>query len=81
MFGHYSTTVAGRKGMRRLAIFYLPSAMVFAAKLIPDRRRVQAVQVAQLRDGHPDCFRDDAPALFDLPNKGRSNQSSPNGSP
>src|SRR6266568_4541685 len=71
MFGHYSTTVAGRKSMRRIAIFYLAGAMVFAANLIPDGRRVRTFRVAKLRDRRPDWFRDDALALFDLLQQGK----------
>jgi NADPH2:quinone reductase len=71
MFGHYSTTVAGRKNMRRMAIFYLAGAMVFAANLIPDGRRVQTFQVAKLQDRHPDWFRGDVLALFELLQQGK----------
>ena len=52
--------------MRRMAVFYLSGAMVFAANLVPDGKRVLPFQVAKLRDRHPEWFREDATTLFDL---------------
>src|SRR5512138_144527 len=66
MYGHYATTIAGRKSARRLALFYLSGALLFAGNLIPGGRRVEAFQVAKLRDRHPEWFRRDAATLFEL---------------
>jgi NADPH:quinone reductase len=71
MFGHYSTLVEGRKSVRRMAVFYLSAAMVFAANLVPDGKRVLPFQVAKLRDRHPEWFREDATTLFDLLSEGK----------
>lgn len=71
MFGHYSTLVGGRKSVRRMAVFYLSAAMVFAANLVPDGKRVLPFQVAKLRDRHPEWFREDATTLFDLLSEGK----------
>lgn len=66
LFGHYSTLVGGRKSLRRLVVFYLSGALVVAANLLPNGRRVLTFQVAKLRDRHPDWFREDASALLRL---------------
>jgi NADPH2:quinone reductase len=66
MYGHYGTTVAGRKSARRVALFYLSGALAFASNLLPDGKRVLAFQVAKLRDRHPGWFREDATTLFEL---------------
>lgn len=66
MYGHYGTTVGGRKSARRIALFYLAGALVFAGNVLPNRKRVLAFQVAKLRDRHPAWFREDAAALFEL---------------
>ena len=66
MYGHYGTTVGGRKSARRLAVFYLSSALVFAGNLLPNGKRVLTFQVAKLRDRHPTWFREDAAVLFEL---------------
>jgi NADPH2:quinone reductase len=66
MYGHYGTTVAGRRNVRRVAVFYLSGALVFAGNLLPNGKRVLAFQVAKLRDRHPEWFREDATALFEL---------------
>jgi NADPH2:quinone reductase len=71
MFGHYSTLVGGRKSVRRMAVFYLSAAMVFAANLVPDGKRVLSFQVAKLRDRHPEWFREDATTLFGLLSEGK----------
>ena len=71
MFGHYSTLAGGRKSVRRMAVFYLSGAMVFAANLVPDGKRVLPFQVAKLRDRHPEWFREDATTLFDLLSEGK----------
>lgn len=54
MYGHYSTTVGGRKSARRIAVFYLSGALVFAGNLLPNGKRVLAFQVAKLRDRRPE---------------------------
>jgi NADPH2:quinone reductase len=64
MYGHYGTTVGGRKSARRVALFYLSGALVFAGNLLPDGKRVRAFQVAKLRDRHPEWFQADATTLF-----------------
>ena len=69
MYGHYGTTIGGRKSARRIALFYLAGALVFAGNLLPNRKRVLAFQVAKLRDRHPTWFREDAAALFELLSK------------
>jgi hypothetical protein len=66
MYGHYGTTVGGRKSARKAALFYLSGALVFAANVLPNGKRVLAFQVAKLRDQHPEWFREDAATLFDL---------------
>ncbi len=66
MYGHYGTTIGGRKSARRIALFYLTGALVFAGNLLPNGKRVLAFQVAKLRDRHPTWFRNDAAALFEL---------------
>jgi NADPH2:quinone reductase len=66
MYGHYGTTVGGRKNARKVALFYLSGALVFAGNLLPNGKRVLAFQVAKLRDRHPGWFRQDATALFEL---------------
>ena len=66
MYGHYGTTVGGRKNAHGIAVFYLTGALVFAGNLLPNGKRVLAFQVAKLRDRHPAWFRDDAGALFEL---------------
>jgi len=66
MYGHYGTTIGGRKSARRIAMFYLTGALVFAGNLLPNGKRVLAFQVAKLRDRHPSWFREDAIALFEL---------------
>jgi NADPH2:quinone reductase len=66
MYGHYGTTIGGRKSARRMAGFYIIGAVVFAANVLPNRKRVLAFQVAKLRDRHPEWFREDAAALFEL---------------
>ena len=66
MYGHYGTTVGGRKSVRRVALFYLAGLLVFAANILPDGRRVRTFQVAKLRDQHPEWFREDAATLFEL---------------
>jgi NADPH2:quinone reductase len=66
MYGHYGTTVGGRRSARRIALFYLYGASVFAGNLLPNGKRVVAFQVAKLRDRHPEWFREDATALFEL---------------
>ena len=66
MYGHYGTTIGGRKSTRRMAVFYLTGALVFAGNLLPNGRHVVAFQVAKLRDRHPEWFREDAAALFEL---------------
>jgi NADPH2:quinone reductase len=66
MYGHYGTTVGGRKSARKAALFYLSGALVFAGNLLPNGKRVLAFQVAKLRDRHPEWFREDATTLFDL---------------
>ena len=66
MYGHYGTTIGGRKSTRRLAVFYLTGALVFAGNLLPNGKRVLTFQVAKLRDRHPAWFREDAAALFQL---------------
>lgn len=71
MYGHYGTTVAGRKSARRVVLFYLSGALVFASNLVPDGKTVRAFQVAKLRDRHPDWFRADATTLFDLLAEGK----------
>jgi NADPH:quinone reductase len=71
MYGHYGTTVGGRKSARRVALFYLSGALVFAGNLLPDGKRVRAFQVAKLRDRHPGWFRQDATTLFELLAEGK----------
>ena len=71
MYGHYGTTVGGPKSARKVALFYLSGALVFAGNLLPDGRRVRAFQVAKLRDRHPGWFREDATTLFELLAAGR----------
>ena len=66
MYGHYGTTVGGRKSARRAALFDLSGALVFAGNLVPGGKRVRAFQVAKLRDRHPGWFREDATTLFEL---------------
>ena len=66
MYGHYGTTIGGRKSARRIAVFYLTGALVFAGNLLPNGKRVLAFQVAKLRDRHSEWFREDATALFEL---------------
>jgi NADPH2:quinone reductase len=66
MYGHYGTTIGGRKSARRIAVFYLSGALVFAGNLLPNGKRVLTFQVAKLRDRHPAWFREDATALFKL---------------
>ena len=66
MYGHYGTTVGGRKSARKAALFYLSGALVFGGNLLPNGKRVLAFQVAKLRDRRPDWFREDATTLFDL---------------
>ena len=66
MYGHYGTTIGGRKSTRRIAVFYLTGALVFAGNLLPNGKRVLAFQVAKLRDRHPEWFGEDATALFAL---------------
>ena len=34
MYGHYGTTIGGRKSARRIAVFYLAGALVFAGNLL-----------------------------------------------
>jgi NADPH2:quinone reductase len=71
MYGHYGTTVGGRKSARRVALFYLSGALVFAGNLLPNGKRVRAFQVAKLRDRHPDWFREDATTLFEFLAEGK----------
>lgn len=71
MYGHYGTTVGGRKSARRVALFYLSGALVFAGNLLPHGKRVRAFQVAKLRDRHPGWFRGDATTLFELLAEGK----------
>ena len=71
MYGHYGTTIGGRKSERRIAVFYLSGALVFAGKLLPNGKRVLTFQVAKLRDRHPEWFREDATALFQLLSEGK----------
>jgi NADPH:quinone reductase len=66
MYGHYGTTVGGRKNARKVAQFYLSGALVFAGNLLPNGKQVLAFQVAKLRDRHPEWFGQDATALFEL---------------
>ena len=66
MYGHYGTTIGGRKSGRRIAVFYLVGALVFAGNILPNGKRVLAFQVAKLRDRHPEWFREDATTLFEL---------------
>jgi NADPH:quinone reductase len=66
MYGHYGTTIGGRKSARRIAIFYLSGALVFAGNLLPNGKRVLTFRVAKLRDRRPEWFREDATALFKL---------------
>ena len=66
MYGHYGTTIGGRKSARRTALFYVSGALVFAGNLLPNGRRVLTFQVAKLRDRHPAWFQEDAAALFKL---------------
>ena len=66
MYGHYGTTIGGRKSARRITIFYLSGALVFAGNLLPNGKRVLTFQVAKLRDRRPEWFREDATALFKL---------------
>jgi NADPH2:quinone reductase len=66
MYGHYGTTVAGRKSARKAALFYLSGALLLAGNLLPNGKRVMPFQVAKLRDRHPEWFREDATTLFDL---------------
>ena len=61
----------GRKSARRVALFYLSGALVFAGNLLPDGKRVRAFQVAKLRDRHPEWFREDATTLFRLLAEGK----------
>jgi len=71
MYGHYGTTIGGRKSAHRIAVFYLVGALVFAANILPNGKRVLAFQVAKLRDRHPEWFREDAATLFDLLARGK----------
>jgi NADPH:quinone reductase len=71
MYGHYGTTVGGRKSARRIAVFYLYGALVFAGNLLPNGKRVRAFQVAKLRDRRPEWFREDATTLFELLGEGK----------
>lgn len=71
MYGHYGTTIGGRKSARRTAMFYLVGALVFAGNILPNGKRVLAFQVAKLRDRRPEWFREDAATLFDLLARGR----------
>ena len=66
MYGHYGTTIGGRKSVSRIAVFYLSGALVFAGNLLPNGKRVLTFQVAKLRDRRPGWFREDATALFKL---------------
>jgi NADPH:quinone reductase len=66
MYGHYGTTIGGRKSAGRIAVFYLYGALVLAGNLLPNGKRVLTFQVAKLRDRHPEWFREDATALFKL---------------
>jgi len=66
MYGHYGTTMGGRKSARRIAVFYLSGALVFAGNLLPNGKQVLTFQVAKLRDRRPGWFREDATALFEL---------------
>jgi NADPH2:quinone reductase len=66
MYGHYGTTIGGRKSARKTALFYLSGALVFAGNLLPNGKPVLAFQVAKLRNRHPEWFREDATTLFDL---------------
>ena len=54
------------KSARRVAVFYLLGALVFAGNLLPNGKRVLTFQVAKLRDRRPTWFREDATALFEL---------------
>ena len=71
MYGHYGTTVGGRKSARKVALFYLSGALVFAGNLLPNGKRVRAFQVAKLRDRHPGWFQEDATTLFELLAEGK----------
>ena len=71
MYGHYGTLVKGRKSTRRVAVFYLSGALVFAASLLPDGKRVRTFRVAKLRDRRPEWFRQDATTLFELLSEGK----------
>jgi NADPH2:quinone reductase len=71
LFGHYATLVGGRRELRNLALWYLCGALLLLANLWPDRRRVLRYRIAKLRDRHPDWFRADLAALFELLAQGK----------
>jgi NADPH:quinone reductase len=53
IYGHYGTTVGGRRSVRRVAVFYLSGALVFAGTLLPNGKRVPAFQVAKIATAIP----------------------------
>jgi NADPH2:quinone reductase len=66
LFGHYAALSRGRRALPRTIGFYLAGALLFAATVLPGRRKVTMYRIAELRDRRPDWFRDDLTMLFGL---------------
>ncbi|WP_149262782.1 nitroreductase family deazaflavin-dependent oxidoreductase [Actinomadura sp. K4S16] len=71
MFGHYATLRAGRRNLPRTLGFYTAGTAVLLGSALPRGRRVGFYRIAELRDLHPDWYRDDLARLFDLLTEGR----------
>lgn len=66
LFGHYTTVADGHRSLRGTTEFYGWGLATLLAGLLSPSRRVMTYRIAQLRDRHPDWFRDDLAELMGM---------------
>ncbi|MGW8378172.1 zinc-binding dehydrogenase [Streptomyces sp. ODS28] len=70
LYGHLSTLSGGRRSPRGWLEWYAAAAAVEAAGLLAPRRKVLGYRVVQMRDRHPEWFREDLRELIRLLREG-----------
>ena len=66
LYGHYSTLVAVRRGLRKVLMYDASAISVFVRDIFPMRHHVLLYRIAKLLEQHPDGFRKDLLMYADL---------------
>ncbi|WJV48973.1 medium chain dehydrogenase/reductase family protein [Streptomyces flavofungini] len=66
LFGHHAALSHGRRSLARTLGFHAVGALLFAATALPSHKHVTTYRIAELRDRHPDWYRQDLDELFRL---------------